>query len=121
MNALEMTLTKTRKYTLLPYGKFVIKSKTRQGHIPNIIPLDELRINHETGMPMDGEQNKQVVMMMKKAKTDFLTDGYSFFTRTGSGFTEVWHKKLSLYKSDEAFKNAVDAGHTWGRIVLNNA
>lgn len=117
---MKITLTKTRTYELQPYGKFVIKDRTRQGHLPNIIPLDELRINHETGMPMSGEQDKLIVGMMKKAKTDILTDGYNFFTRTGSGFTEVWHKKLSLYKSDEAFKSAVDAGHSWGRVMINS-
>ena len=125
MNALELTLIKTRKYSLVPFGKFVLKTKTRQGHIPNIIPVDELTFKHDTSMPSSGEQHLQLSKFMKKAKTDILTDGCSYFTimkfGNDSSLVEVWHKKLSQYKSDEAFKNAVDAGHTWGKIVLNNA
>lgn len=115
---MEITLTKTRKYELQPYGKFVIKSKTRQGHLPNIIPLDELHINGETGMPMSDEEDKIIVGLMKKNKTHILTDGRNYFTRTGYGFTEVYHKKLRMYKDDLAFKLVVDAGHTWGRVML---
>ena len=124
---MEMTLTKTRKYNLEPYGKFVIKWKTRQSHIPNIIPLDELTFKHDTSMPMTEEQDKEIVKFMKKAKTDFLWDNFrnAFYTRSKLGanatLVEVWHKKLSQYKTDEAFKSAVDTGHTWGKIVLNNA
>jgi hypothetical protein len=122
---MEMTLIKTRKYNLLPFGKFVIKWKTRQAHIPNIIPCDELTFKHDTSMPMTEEQDKEIVKFMKKAKTDILTDGYALFTRnkfgSNSTLVEVWHKKLSQYKQDPAFKEAVDNGHTWGKIVLNNA
>ena len=122
---MEITLTKTRTYKLEPFGKFVIKTKTRQGHIPNIIPVDELTFKHDTSMPSSGEQHEVIRKFMRKAKTDILTDGYSFFTITkfgnDSSLVEVWHKKLSQYKSDPAFKIAVDAGHTWGKIVLNNA
>jgi hypothetical protein len=119
---MEITLTKTRNYKLEPYGKFVIKFKTRQQHIPNIIPVDELHIKHETGMPMSAEQEKQIVQLMKKSKTDILTDGYgTYYTRVGSDLTEVWHKKLSMYRDDTAFKQAVDLGQSFGKIVMNNA
>jgi hypothetical protein len=121
---MEMTLTKTRKYNLEPYGKFVIKTKTRQAHIPNIIPVDEMTFRHETGMPTTDEQHEVIKKLMRKAKTDFLTDGCNIFTITkfgsNSSLVEVWHKKLSQYKSDPAFKSAVDAGHTWGRVMINN-
>jgi len=115
---MEITLTKKETYQLEPYGKFVIKSKTRQGYLPNIIPLDELQVKGETGMPMSDEEDKKIVGLMKKNKTDILTDGRNFYTRTGYGFTEVYHKKLRMYKDDPAFKQAVDAGHTWGRVML---
>ena len=117
---MEITLVKKQTYKLEPFGKFVIKSKTRQGHLPNIIPLDELRILHDTGMPMDGEQEKQVLKLMKKFKTDILTNGYNtYYTRCGNSLTEVWHKKLSMYKEDEGFRNMVDNGHSWGAVMLN--
>jgi len=121
---MEITLTKKQSYKLEPFGKFVIKSKTRQGHLPNIIPLDELRIEHRESMPMDGEQEKQVVKLMKKFKTDILVDnnGYlSFYTRVGHDLTQVWHKKLSMYREDEGFRSMVDNGHSWGAIMMNNA
>lgn len=121
METLEITLTKTRRYNLRPYGKFALKWKTRQAHIPNIIPVDELRFDHEEGMPIDGENDKAVVKMMKKFKTDILTDGQRYFTRTGAGFCEVQHEKLTKYADDPAFKNAVDLGHSFGRIMLDNA
>jgi hypothetical protein len=120
---MEITLTKKRTYKLEPFGKFVIKSKTRQGHLPNIIPLDELHITHDTTMPMTPEQNKEIVKLMKKHKTDILVDnnGYlSFYTRCAGGFTQVWHKKLSLYREDENFRMLVDNGHSWGAIMMNS-
>jgi hypothetical protein len=54
---MNITLTKTRHYELQPYGKFVIKWKTRQQHIPNIIPFDELNILQDTRMPLSKEQD----------------------------------------------------------------
>lgn len=102
-------LKKVELYNLQPYGKFTIKWKTRQGHLPRIIPVDELHIKHDTTMPIDDETDNKIIKFMKKNKTDILTDGYRFYTRAGNGFTEVWHKKLSMYKTDEAFKSAVDA------------
>jgi hypothetical protein len=117
---MELTLIKTKTYKLEPYGKFVIKWNTRQGHLPNIIPFDELRISHETSMPMSKEQDKEVVKLMKKHKTDILTDGDKYYTRVNDGLTEIGHRKLTMYKQDIAFKNAVDAGHTWGAVMINS-
>jgi hypothetical protein len=111
---MELTLVKTRTYKLEPYGKFTISWKTPKVDKPNIISLSELQIKHETTMPLTDEQDKEIIKLMKKNKTDILTDandfGYSFYTRAGSGFTEVWHKKLSMYKNDVIFRNLVDEG-----------
>jgi len=119
---MEITLVKKQSYKLEPFGKFAIKEKTRQGHLPNIIPWDELTVNHNTTMPLTKEQDDAIVKMMKKAKTDILVDnnGYlSFYTRCAGGFTNVWHKKLSMYREDEGFRNQVDNGHSWGAIMMN--
>ncbi|MFA5419905.1 MAG: hypothetical protein WC341_15740 [Bacteroidales bacterium] len=122
METLNITLTKKRNYILQPYGKFALKWKTRQAHIPNIIPVDELSFNNEEGMPIEDENDKAVIKMMKKHKTDILTDGYgTYYTRIGVGCCSVQHEKLSRYATDPAFKNAVDLGHSFGRIMLNNA
>ncbi|MHA1754681.1 MAG: hypothetical protein ACTSYR_04105 [Candidatus Odinarchaeia archaeon] len=107
---MKLTLIKTQHYDLKSYGFFTIKFRTRQGHLPNIIPFDELHVNHNTAMPLTDEQDKAVIKEMKKYKTDIFVDDYgTFFTRAGSGFTEVSHKKLAMYGYDEPFKHAVDS------------
>lgn len=120
---LDITLTKKQSFKLMPFGKFVIKFKTRQGHIPNIIPIDELTIDKQSTMPMSPEEDKAIIKMMKANHTDILVDnnGYlSFYTRVAGGLTHVWHKKLSMYRENEAFKRAVDEGHSFGRVMLSN-
>ena len=107
---MKLTLTKSVDYNLKPYGYFTIKWRTDQGHLPNIIPFNELEILHDTTMPMSEEQDAEVVKFMKKNKTDILIneDG-DYYTRAGSGFTRVRHKKLAMYGYDEGFKTAVDS------------
>lgn len=110
MNSITFDLTKTEHYhKLKPYGHFIIKWKTRQGHLPNIIPMDELRFDGKNSMPVSEDVDKIIVKFMKKNKTDILVDDRgTFYTRAGAGFTEVSHKKLSMYGYDEGFKLAVD-------------
>jgi hypothetical protein len=109
MDTISFELTKVEKFhELKPYGKFVIKWKTRQGHLPNIIPLDELSFDSRETMPTTDEQDKKIIKFMKANKTDILTDGHRFYTRCGEGFGEVYHKKLGLYRDDETFKELVD-------------
>lgn len=101
-------LKKVELYNLQPYGRFTIKFKTRQGHLPRILPLDEMHLLHSTSMPIDDETDEKIVRFMKKNKTDILTDGEKYYTRFGNGFGEVYHKKLTKYKTDEAFRELVD-------------
>ena len=110
---LTMTLVKTREYKLQPYGKFALKFKTKKNYLPNIIPLFELDILHETSYPLTSEQEKVVIKLMKKTKTDVLTDGEKYYTRTNGGITEISHTKLHKYKYDESFKELVDDGHSF--------
>jgi len=105
---MEITLTKKKNYNLEPFGRFSIKWKTNQGWKPNIIPFDELQMKHDTCMPVTDEQDREIIKLMKKHKTDILTDGNKFYTRFGIGFGEVWHEKLQMYLNDEAFRLAVD-------------
>jgi len=110
MNAISFDLVKTERFhNLKPYGKFTIKWKTRQRHLPRIIPFDELNFDSRNITPTTDEQDKLIIKFMKKNKTDILTDGYRFYTRIGAGFGEVYHKKLGLYKNDESFKSMVDS------------
>jgi len=106
MNSITFDLTKVEYYhKLKPYGHFTIKWKTKQGHLPNIIPFDELDIKYETSMPVPKQVDKEIVKFMKKNKTDILVNSRrEYFTRTGSEFVQVYHKKLAMY----GFKLAVD-------------
>ena len=83
--------------------------------------MDELDVFNDTTYPMSKEQEEMVIKLMKKHKTDILTDGsyFGFYTRIAGGLTMVRHKKLMQYKEDPAFKNAVDLGHSFGMIVMN--
>lgn len=77
---MKLTLIKIVKIDLEPFGNFIIKWKTPKVDKPNIIPLCELKIRHETSMPLSEEQDKEVIKLMKKHKTDILTDGQDYYT-----------------------------------------
>lgn len=109
MDTITFELVKKESFNeLKPYGKFIIKWKTRQKHLPHILPFVELQFDYEKTMPTDDEQDKQIIKFMKKHKTDILTDGYRYYTRIGNGFGQVYHQKLSLYSENEGFKELVD-------------
>lgn len=105
---MEITLTKTRNYNLLPFGKFMLKWNSPKQVKPNQISLLELQIKHETAMPMDEKTEIAIVDLMKKNKTDILTDGDKFYTRVSIGLVEVYHSSFSDYKYNSAFKELVD-------------
>jgi len=107
---MELTLIKTRTFKLEPYGKFKISMARHPKKSPNIIDFRELTIDFGTSMPFTEEQEKEVVKLMKKHKTDILTDGsyFGFYTRTGAGLCHVAHPYLVKYREDECFKEMVD-------------
>ena len=110
MDTMTFDLTKTEHFhELKPYGRFTIKWKTRQGHLPRIIPFAELQFDSESSMPVDEALDAQIVKFMKANKTDVFIDSRGdFYTRIGYGFGKVWHNKLQLYKDNEGFKELVD-------------
>ena len=57
-------------------------------------------------------KEERIVAMMKKYKSDVLTDGgyLNFYTRTASGLTPVSHEKFQQYREDDAFKELVNDG-----------
>jgi|JFJP01.1.fsa_nt_gi hypothetical protein len=112
---MELTLVKTRTFKLEPYGKFRISmARKAKGYLPNIIPLHELDIDHDTSMPFTEQQEKDIIKLMKANKTDILTDGsyFGFYTRAGGGefasLCHIRHPKLIKYREDESFKELVD-------------
>ena len=108
MDTLDLELRKVENYHLKPFGKFTIRWKTPKTDIPHVIGVGELNIKHDTSMPISASDDKLIIKFMIKNKTDILTDGWSYYTRVASGFTEVYHKKFDQYKNDEAFRNIID-------------
>lgn len=96
----KMTMIKKRTYTLMPFGRFYIKwaagVKTIQN--PLVLDFDRLRIDHNSGMPYDVDQEKAFVKFMKANHTDILTDGQNFYTRVSENWVEIRHEKLSKYQ-----------------------
>ena len=112
---MELTLIKKQTFNLKPFGRFTISmARNPRRNSPHILPLCELEIDHKTSMPFTEEQEKQIIMYMKKHKTDILTDGgyLGFYTRAGGGqygsLCHVAHPKLVAYRENEAFRQDVD-------------
>lgn len=96
MEALKFTGTKT--FRLIPIGKvsFSFKRKTNLSHdfSKDIINVDEINILCETDVNITAEQETILLKTMKKAKTDLLSDGHSFFTTRGKKITEIRHSRF---------------------------
>jgi hypothetical protein len=111
---MELKLVKTQTFKLEPYGKFSISMARSPKNLPHIIPLRELDIDHQTSMPFTEQQEKDIIKLMKKHKTDILTDGgyLGFYTRAGQGkfasLCHIAHPKLVAYKENEAFRQDID-------------
>ncbi len=113
---LEMTLTKTRKYTLVPFGRFSIKWKCSKAlaQKAHILPYDETRFQYDSGMPYTPEQEKEFVKFMIKNKTDVLIDSRGdFYTRMGDNWCEISHPKLYRYKEFMHAQGLEDCKETW--------
>lgn len=110
---MELTLTKTKTFKLKPYGRFNIRF-TYKPRSPRTIPFSEMDIDHDTSMPFTEQQEKDIIKLMKKHKTDILTDGgyLGFYTRAGAGefasLCHVAHPHLVQYREDEAFRAVID-------------
>jgi hypothetical protein len=112
---LKMTMVKKRTYTLMPFGRFWIKwaagKKTKEN--PLILDFDRLRIDHDSRMLYDKEQEKEFVKYMKANHTDILTDGQNFYTRISDDWAEVSHEKLLMYKKFLTDSGMKDNKESW--------
>ena len=115
MKELQMTLTKTKTYSLKPFGRFWIKWSAGEQALrnPKIIDFASLRIDHSTGMPYSKDQEKEFCKFMIKNHTDILTDDSNFYTRVGDNWTEVNHPKLQAYKTFLWKKELEDNKENW--------
>jgi hypothetical protein len=85
---LSFTATKTQKFLLIPIGNIKFSFKRRK----NCLYVGDVNIYHNESMTMDKDTFKMVMKAMKDNKTDILTNGTEFFTRTGeSSITRIEH------------------------------
>lgn len=121
---IDLILVKKLTYrNLRPYGKFKLSDARKPKNLPNIIPISELVVDYDSMMPLNKEQDKEVIRLMKKGKTDILceNDGYlSFYTRIAGGLTHISHKKLVMYRENDAFRNLVNGGDSFSGVIINN-
>lgn len=110
---MKVTLTKKEKFFLEPYGKFSAVWNKPKVDTPNKLYIGSISMNHDSAMPVTATQEKMIIDLMKKHRTDVLIHNNKFYTITGSGLTEINHEKLRKYKYDPAFKEAVDNGHSF--------
>ena len=116
MDTLELTLTKVEKYTLKPFGRFLIKwnPSKRVAEQPKILPFSEVRFDSRAGMPYTKEEEDKFCKFMKKHKTDVLMDSRgNYYTRMGDNWVEIHHKKLSQYALFLQQRGLEDKDEAW--------
>lgn len=113
---MKLTLIKTETFDLEPYGKFYISTARRpKSHLPHVIDFREVTIDYDGAMPFTEQQEKDIIKLMKKHKTDIFITGSNyggFYTRTGPGefasLSRISHPKLNEYRDDDNFRALVD-------------
>ena len=102
---LSFTATKSKKYLLIPIGKINFSFKRRK----NTLYIGDVKFFPDEDMTMDEPTFKEVMKSMKKNKTDILTNGTEFFTRTGEReITRISHPYLySLLDMDDEIKTKI--------------
>lgn len=99
---LSFTATKSRKFLLIPIGNVNFSFKKTA----NKLFIGDVNIYHDESMTMDEATFKAVMKAMKVNKTDVLTNGTEFFTRTGEReITRISHPHFySLLDMDDEIK-----------------
>lgn len=112
---MELTLIKKKTFKLEVYGKFLISmARKPKTHLPHVLDWTEIVIDHETKMPFTEQQEKDILKLMRKNKTDVLTDGsyLGFYTRVGGGefcsLAHISHPRLTKYREDQGFRILVN-------------
>ena len=78
---------------LIPIGKVSFKwnKKFRRNTERQNVYIGEVNIMCETDRNISTETHDALMKLMKKAKSDLLTDGRKFFTTRGNVITEIAH------------------------------
>tara|TARA_R110000803_G_scaffold202309_1_gene267416 strand:+ start:1331 stop:1657 length:327 start_codon:yes stop_codon:yes gene_type:complete len=80
-------------FNLIPIGKvrFRFNTKFRRNTETQNVLISEVNIMCDTDRMITPETEKELLKMMKKAKTDLLTDGRDFYTTRGNKITQIYH------------------------------
>jgi hypothetical protein len=99
---LSFEATKTKKFNLIPIGNLNFSFKRRA----NRLYVGDVTFYHNENMTMDEPTFKALMKSLKANKTDILTNGTEFFTRTGEReITRIEHPQFySLLDMDDEIK-----------------
>jgi hypothetical protein len=119
METLKITLTKSRDFELIPFGRFNMKWKVGKKAHRGIVGINEVRFNYDEGMPCKGEADQAVCAMMKKSKSEVLTNVQRtiFYTRVGKGLTPITHKNIKDYVVFLYQRELEDTAEAWKEFI----
>lgn len=86
---------------LIPIGKvsFKFTKRFKPSLERQYVYIGEMEILQSTDRKISPETYKAVMSMMKKAKSDLLTDGHDFFTTRGEVITQIKHGSFASIKA----------------------
>ena len=93
-------------FNLIPIGKvrFRFNNKFRRNTETQNVLISEVDIMCDTDRMITPETEKALMKMMKKAKSDLLTDGRDFYTTRGNKITQIYHGSFNSVMSMEQEK-----------------
>jgi len=98
MDELNVTLVRKSEFTFKPFGKFIMKWIFKKNDTLGTLPVHEISYNSDLGFNYTDEQEKEIVALMKKNKTDVLINyDNKFFSRMGDYIVEINHPKITRY------------------------
>ena len=119
METLKITLTQSKDFELVPFGRFNMKWKVGKKAHRGIISVNDVRFNYDEGMPCEGEADQAVIALMKKSKSEVLTNVQRtiFYTRVGIGLTPITHKNISDYVIFLYQRELEDNEESWKEFI----
>jgi hypothetical protein len=88
--------TATKTFNLIPIGNlnFTFNSNVKDGRNPKFMWVSDVTIMHETKVKISDEDEAALFKLMRKQKSDLLTDGRYFYTTTGKSITQIAHPQF---------------------------
>lgn len=121
MEILKITLTETKDFELIPFGRFKFRWKAGKNAHSGIIDPNGISYNYDEGMPMPstGEADKAVIALMKKSKSEVLTNPMRtiFYTRLGKGLSMIKHQNIKSYVLFLYQRELEDNEEAWNEFI----